>query len=200
MSEDKRQNNGFINARSMADELNKRNDPAINEQREYRKNIAYTTHDIVDKLDAQRLRDIELEFMRKATREELEYSIQKLDNHAICSGNVVCPKDVKCGGCAPIETQTQEEVAEVHGPGCHCEKCCPNPRPSWFKKNKLKVFMVILWAAIIILAVGWTPGGAVFAAIQTSYVDLIVNFFKVAVLGAAGFATYKLIAKDKEDE
>ena len=200
MSEDKRQNNGFINARSMADELNKSNDPAINEQREYRKNIAYTTQDIVDKLDAQRLRDIELEFMRKATREELEYSIQKLDNHAICSGNVVCPKDVKCGGCAPIETQTQEEVAEVHGPGCHCEKCCPNPRPSWFKKNKLKVFMVILWAAIIILAVGWTPGGAVFAAIQTSYVDLIVNFFKVAVLGAAGFATYKLIAKDKEAE
>ena len=200
MSEDKRQNNGFINARSMADELNKSNDPAINEQREYRKNIAYTTQDIVDKLDAQRLRDIELEFMRKATREELEYSIQKLDNHAICSGNVVCPKEVKCGGCAPIETQTQEEVAEVHGPGCHCEKCCPNPRPSWFKKNKLKVFMVILWAAIIILAVGWTPGGAVFAAIQTSYVDLIVNFFKVAVLGAAGFATYKLIAKDKEDE
>ena len=200
MSEDKRQNNGFINARSMADELNKSNDPAINEQREYRKNIAYTTQDIVDKLDAQRLRDIELEFMRKATREELEYSIQKLDTHAICSGNVVCPKDVKCGGCAPIKEQTQEEVAEVHGPGCHCEKCCPNPRPSWFKKNKLKVFMVILWAAIIILAVGWTPGGAVFAAIQTSYVDLIVNFFKVAVLGAAGFATYKLIAKDKEDE
>ena len=198
MSEDKRQNNGFINARSMADELNKSNDPAINEQREYRKNIAYTTQDIVDKLDAQRLRDIELEFMRKATREELEYSIQKLDNHAICSGNVVCPKDVKCGGCAPIETQ--EEVAEVHGPGCHCEKCCPNPRPSWFKKNKLKVFMVILWAAIIILAVGWTPGGAVFAAIQTSYVDLIVNFFKVAVLAVAGFGIYKLIAKDKEDE
>ena len=198
MSEDKRQNNGFINARSMADELNKSNDPAINEQREYRKNIAYTTQDIVDKLDAQRLRDIELEFMRKATREELEYSIQKLDNHAICSGNVVCPKDVKCGGCAPIETQ--EEVAEVHGPGCHCEKCCPNPRPSWFKKNKLKVFMVILWAAIIILAVGWTPGGAVFAAIQTSYVDLIVNFFKVAILAVAGFGIYKLIAKDKEDE
>lgn len=202
MSEDKRQNNGFINARSMADELNKSNDPAINEQREYRKNIAYTTQDIVDKLDAQRLRDIELEFMRKATREELEYSIQKLDNHAICSGNVVCPKEVKCGGeCnTPSKKEPQEEVAEVHGPDCHCDKCCPNPRPSWFKKNKLKIFMAILWVAIIILAVGWTPGGAVFAAIQTSYVDLIVNFFKVAVLGVAGFATYKLIAKDKEDE
>lgn len=186
----------FTKVTTMNDELN--NDPAINEQREYRKNIAYTTQDIVDKLDAQRLRDIELEFMRKATREELEYSIQKLDNHAICSGNVVCPKDVKCGGCAPIETQ--EEVAEVHGPGCHCEKCCPNPRPSWFKKHKAGLLAAIIFACVLILAVGWTPAGAVFTAIQTSYVDLIVNFFKVAVLAIAGFGIYKLIAKDKEDE
>ena len=187
----------FTNVTTMKDELN--NDPAINEQREYRKNIAYTTQDIVDKLDAQRLRDIELEFMRKATREELEYSIQKLDNHAICSGNVVCPKDVKCSGeCAP--KITQEEVAEVHGPGCHCEKCCPNPKPSWFKKHKAGLLAAIIFACVLILAVGWTPAGAVFTAIQTSYVDLIVNFFKVAVLAIAGFGIYKLIAKDKEDE
>ena len=187
----------FTNVTTMKDELN--NDPAINEQREYRKNIAYTTQDIVDKLDAQRLRDIELEFMRKATREELEYSIQKLDNHAICSGNVVCPKDAKCSGeCAP--KITQEEVAEVHGPGCHCEKCCPNPRPSWFKKHKAGLLAAIIFACVLILAVGWTPAGAVFTAMQNSYVDLIVNFFKVAVLAVAGFGIYKLIAKDKEDE
>ena len=190
----------FTNVTTMKDELS--NDPAINEQREYRKNIAYTTQDIVDKLDAQRLRDIELEFMRKATREELEYSIQKLDNHAICSGNVVCPKEVKCGGeCnTPSKKEPQEEVAEVHGPGCHCEKCCPNPRPSWFKKHKAGLLAAIIFACVLILAVGWTPAGAVFTAIQTSYVDLIVNFFKVAVLAVAGFGIYKLIAKDKEDE
>ena len=190
----------FTNVTTMKDELN--NDPAINEQREYRKNIAYTTQDIVDKLDAQRLRDIELEFMRKATREELEYSIQKLDNHAICSGNVVCPKDVKCGGeCnTPSKKEPQEEVAEVHGPGCHCEKCCPNPIPSWFKKHKAGLLAAIIFACVLILAVGWTPAGAVFTAMQNSYVDLIVNFFKVAVLAVAGFGIYKLIAKDKEDE
>ena len=190
----------FTNVTTMKDELS--NDPAINEQREYRKNIAYTTQDIVDKLDAQRLRDIELEFMRKATREELEYSIQKLDNHAICSGNVVCPKEVKCGGeCnTPSKKEPQEEIAEVHGPGCHCEKCCPNPRPSWFKKHKAGLLAAIIFACVLILAVGWTPAGAVFTAIQTSYVDLIVNFFKVAVLAIAGFGIYKLIAKDKEDE
>ena len=190
----------FTNVTTMNDELS--NDPAINEQREYRKNIAYTTQDIVDKLDAQRLRDIELEFMRKATREELEYSIQKLDNHAICSGNVVCPKEVKCGGeCnTPSKKEPQEEVAEVHGPGCHCEKCCPNPRPSWFKKHKAGLLAAIIFACVLILAVGWTPAGAVFTAMQNSYVDLIVNFFKVAVLAVAGFGIYKLIAKDKEDE
>ena len=190
----------FTNVTTMKDELN--NDPAINEQREYRKNIAYTTQDIVDKLDAQRLRDIELEFMRKATREELEYSIQKLDNHAICSGNVVCPKDAKCGGeCnTPSKKESQEEVAEVHGPGCHCEKCCPNPRPSWFKKHKAGLLAAIIFACVLILAVGWTPAGAVFTAMQNSYVDLIVNFFKVAVLAIAGFGIYKLIAKDREDE
>ena len=187
----------FTNVTTMKDELN--NDPAINEQREYRKNIAYTTQDIVDKLDAQRLRDIELEFMRKATREELEYSIQKLDNHAICSGNVVCPKDVKCSGeCAP--KITQEEVAEVHGADCHCSKCCPNPRPTWFKKHKTGILAAIIFACILILAVGWTPAGAVFTAIQSSYVDLIVNFFKMAVLAAAGIILYKLMNKDKEDE
>ena len=190
-------NERFTNVTSMNDELS--NDPVIKEQREYRKNIAYTTQDIVDKLDAQRLRDIELEFMRKATREELEYSIQKLDNHAICSGNVVCPKDAKCSGeYAP--KITQEEVAEVHGPGCHCEKCCPNPRPSWFKKHKAGLLAAIIFACVLILAVGWTPAGAVFTAMQNSYVDLIVNFFKVAVLAVAGFGIYKLIAKDKEDE
>ena len=190
----------FTNVTTMKDELN--NDPAINEQREYRKNIAYTTQDIVDKLDAQRLRDIELEFMRKATREELEYSIQKLDNHAICSGNVVCPKEVKCGGeCnTPSKKEPQEEVAEVHGPGCHCEKCCPNPKPNFFQRNKIKIFMGILWAALVVLAVGWSPSGATFDAIQTSYVELIVNFFKMGIFAVAGFATYKLMNKDKEDE
>lgn len=194
----------FIKATSMNDELS--NDPAINEQREYRKNIAYTTQDIVDKLDQQRLRDIELEFMRKATREELEYSIQKLDNHAICSGNVVCPKEVKCGsGCDIPSEKEQEEVvvmAPIHGEDCHCSKCCPNPKPNFFQRNKMKIFMGVLWAALIVLAVGWSPSGATFDAIQTSYVELIVNFFKMAVFAVAGFATYKLMDnnKDKEDE
>lgn len=190
----------FTKVTTMNDELN--NDPAINEQREYRKNIAYTTQDIVDKLDAQRLRDIELEFMRKATREELEYSIQKLDNHSICSGNVTCPKELKCGVCAPSEKEPEEVMVmnPIHGDDCHCSKCCPNPKPNFFHRNKIKIFMGVLWAALIVLAVGWSPSGATFDAIQTSYVDLIVNFFKMGIFAVAGFATYKLMNKDKEDE
>ena len=152
---------------SIEDEINKSGDPAISEQREYRKKIAYTTQDIVDKLDQQKLRDIELEFMRKATKEELEDSIRKLDNHAICSGNVVCPKDVhivtvkenKCEGCVkeqpvkqtmPVQpvavpVKPANPVEEVHGPDCHCSKCCPNPKPSFFQKHKAKILGAIVF-------------------------------------------------------
>lgn len=182
----------FVNAKSVADEISKSSDPVINEQREYRKQISYSTQDMIDKLDQQRLRDIELEFMRKATREELEDSIRKLDNHSICSGNLVCPHEC-AGWCAP-----SEEKKEIDEPK-HII-CCPNPKPNFFHRNKIKIFMGVLWAALIVLAVGWSPSGATFDAIQTSYVDLIVNFFKMGIFAVAGFATYKLMNKDKEDE
>ena len=191
----------FIKATTMADELNHKE--VIDTERDYRRQIISSTQDMVDKLDAQRLRDIELEFMRKATREELEDSIRKLDNHSICTGNVCCPYEC-VGEYAPsIEEQTQEEVAvmaPIHGEDCHCSKCCPNPKPNFFQRNKIKIFMGILWAALVVLAVGWSPSGATFDAIQTSYVELIVNFFKMGIFAVAGFATYKLMNKDKEDE
>lgn len=190
----------FVSATSLEDELKGNSDPAILEQREYRKNIAYTTQDIVDKLDQQRLRDIELEFMRKATREELEYSIQKLDNHAICSGNVTCPKDVKCGGCSTEEEELVLPI-QLHGEDCHCSKCCPNPSPTWFQKNKFKVLSAIVFLCVLILSIGWLPSGESYEALQKAYVELIVSLPKMALLSIAGFAIFK-IAKhtDKEDK
>ena len=65
MSEDKKV---FVNVKSVNDEVNVHTEN-IDTQRVYRKNIAYTTQEIVDKLDQQKLKDIELEFMRKAARE-----------------------------------------------------------------------------------------------------------------------------------
>ena len=58
--------------------------------------------------------------------------------------------------------------------------------------------MFILWTALIVLAIGWSPSGKTFEAIQTSYVELIVNFFKMAIFAIAGFATYYLIRKRDE--
>ena len=202
---------------SMKDEINKSGDPAISEQREYRKKVAYTTQDIVDKLDQQKLRDIELEFMRKATREELEDSIRKLDNHAICSGNVVCPKEApvvivkenKCEGCVkeqpvkqamPVQSvEPAEPVEEIHGPDCHCSKCCPNPNPTFFQKHKNKILAAIVFICVLILSIGWLPSGGNYEALQKAYVELIVNLPKMVLLSVAGFAIFK-IAKSTDDK
>ena len=202
---------------SMKDEINKSGDPARSEQREYRKKVAYTTQDIVDKLDQQKLRDIELEFMRKATREELEDSIRKLDNHAICSGNVVCPKEApvvivkenKCEGCVkeqpvkqamPVQpVEPAEPVEEVHGPDCHCSKCCPNPNPTFFQKHKNKILAAIVFICVLILSIGWLPSGGNYEALQKAYVELIVNLPKMVLLSVAGFAIFK-VAKSTDDK
>ena len=201
---------------SMKDEINKSGDPAISEQREYRKKIAYTTQDIVDKLDQQKLKDIELEFMRKATREELEDSIRKLDSHAICSGNVSCPKDVKvvtvkeneCKDCKVVQERVvpdvAQEVHEVHGEDCHCSKCCPNPKPSFFQKHKAKILGAIVFVCVLVLSIGWMPSGGNYEALQKAYVELIVNLPKMVMLGIAGFSVYKIAKtadeKDKKKE
>ena len=212
MSENKKT---FVNAKSVNDEVNAHVEN-IDGQRVYRKNIAYTTQEIVDKLDQQKLKDIELEFMRKATREELEDSIRKLDSHAICSGNVSCPKDVKvvtvkedkCKDCKVVQERVvpdvAQEVHEVHGEDCHCSKCCPNPKPSFFQKHKAKILGAIVFVCVLVLSIGWMPSGGNYEALQKAYVELIVNLPKMVMLGIAGFSVYKIAKtadeKDKKKE
>lgn len=209
MSEDKKV---FVNVKSVNDEVDVHAEN-IDTQRVYRKNIAYTTQDIVDKLDQQKLKDIELEFMRKATREELEDSIRKLDSHAICSGNVSCPKDVKvvtvkedkCKDCKVVQERVVPDVAqEVHGEDCHCSKCCPNPKPSFFQKHKAKILGAIVFVCVLVLSIGWMPSGGNYEALQKAYVELIVNLPKMVMLGIAGFSVYKIAKtadeKDKKKE
>ena len=196
-----------VNVKSVNDEVNVRAENA-DTQRVYRKNIAYTTQEIVDELDQQKLRDIELEFMRKATREELEDSIRKLDSHAICSGNVSCPKDVKvvtvkedkCKDCKIVQEHVVPDVAqEVHGEDCHCSKCCPNPKPNFFQKHKAKLLAAIVFICVLVLSIGWMPSGGNYEALQKAYVELIVNLPKMVMLGIAGFSVYK-IAKTADDK
>lgn len=160
-----------------------------NNQGMSRNDIHETTEKLVDKLDNQKMRSIEMEMERKRTVEEYMYGISKLNGHSLCEGNVVCPKE------AVKEVEKSETHASNHGEGCHCELCCPNPKPTFLQRNKNTILMTIIWIALIILGVGWTPSGATFEAMQTSFVELIVNFFKMGIFAIAGMATYHLFKK-----
>ena len=106
-------------------------------------------------------------------------------------------KPITCDyNCTTCTKECVERQEEVHPTGCHCSKCCPNPKPNWFKRNKYNIGLTILWVSLIILAIGWSPSGATFEAIQKSYVELIVNFFKMSIFAIAGVATYKLVKRD----
>lgn len=89
---------------------------------------------------------------------------------------------------------------EQHPVGCHCSACCPNPNPNWFQRNSKSICISVLWAAMLILAIGWSPSGATFDAIQKSYVELLVNFFKMAIFAISIIVTVKLVNSDKKNK
>lgn len=99
----------------------------------------------------------------------------------------------------PTEMEAQINQEPVHGDDCHCSKCCPNPNPNFFQKHKTGLLMGIMWVAIVILAVGISPSGAWFETIQNSWVELIVNFFKMGIFAIAGFASYYLLKTNEKD-
>ena len=86
----------------------------------------------------------------------------------------------------------------MHGADCHCSKCCPNPTPNWFQKNKLALLLGVLVCCMLVLAIGWSPSGKTFEAIQESYVELIVDFFKMAIIGVASVVIFNIAKKDKQ--
>lgn len=146
------------------------------------------TDAITDKMDKQAIENIKTLQEKKNYEEELLASLYKLNNHSICPGSLpTCHEEV-----VQVKEEVKEEVKEVHGADCHCSKCCPNPNPNFFQKNKQVILISLLWVAMIVLAVGWSPSGEMFEAIQESYVDLLVNFFKMGIFAAAGIVTYNL--------
>lgn len=64
-----------------------------------------------------------------------------------------------------------------------------------FIKGKEKIIVALILIIMLVLAIGITPSGAWAEAIQTSYVELIVDFFRVGLLGLGGCLTYKLFKK-----
>ena len=104
---------------------------------------------------------------------------------------------VTCEGHGHVENKVVENE-EIHPVGCHCEKCCPNPKPNFFQRHRNALLISVLWLAMIILAVGWSPSGEIAEAINKSWVELFVDFFKVAIFAVAGVVTYTLTKKKDE--
>ena len=101
--------------------------------------------------------------------------------------------------CHPVEEVVVKEVQhEVHGEGCHCEKCCPNPKKTWFQKHKRGLSIGAIWVIMIVLALGLSPQGAWFTALQESYVNILVDLFKMGLFAVAGVITFKLTKQEDE--
>ena len=173
----------------MNEEKNKNEQVSFFERDSVRRN----TDIIADMLDKQAIENIKTLQERRNYEEELLASLHRLNSHSLCPGSLPTCDDLKKD---VIKKEVKEEIGEVHGEDCHCSKCCPNPNPNFFQKNKQTILVSLLWIAMIVLAVGWTPSGEMFEAIQESYVDLLVNFFKMGIFAVAGIITYNLFKKN----
>lgn len=158
-------------------------------KREVREN----TDRLTSEIDKQAMMNIEINMKKRDYREELENSIRKLDNHSICPDKL----PTSCDG-MNSSSCNQNNFVQKHGSDCQCSQCVPRINANWFKKNRLVLLLGVLWVSIIILAVGWSPSGETFQEIQQSYVELLVDFFKVAIMVVAAIVTVKIAKNDKK--
>ena len=169
------------------------------EKQDSRRDVRTVADNITDMLDKQAVENFELNLQVNKYKSELRHALEQLEEHSYCPGEVdiQCKTDNCNGQCQPqVQPQVQQEAQ--HGDDCHCSKCCPNPNPNFFQKHKNSILIGVLWIILVVLAIGWAPSGSVADAVNTSWVELIVNFFKIALFAIAGIATYNLIKKQNE--
>ena len=164
-----------------------------NDNASHKCDVRNTADNITDKLDRQAVENFELNLQVNKYRSELKHALQQLEEHSYCPGEVdiLCDSN-QCSDKCQSKQLAQDTVEPQHGDDCHCSKCCPNPNPNFFQKHRIGILVSILWAALIILGVGWTPTGGVADAINNSWVQLFVNFFKVGIFAIAGIVSYQL--------
>ena len=156
---------------------------------EDRSNVRTAADNITDMLDEQALKNFEMNLQVNRYKSELRHALQQLDEHTYCPGDVdIQCKEDKCKGCKEEPTPKTVETTDYN----------KYSKVGILKKNKKAIILVILWAIIVILAVGWSPTGSTAEAINNSWVELIVDFFKMVLFAIAGIATYILIKKDNE--
>ena len=161
------------------------------EKQDSRRDVRATADNITDMLDKQAVENFELNLQVNKYKSELRHALEQLEEHTYCPGEV----DIQC---KTDNCNGQSQPQEQHGEDCHCSKCCPNPNPNFFQKHKVGLLIGLIWAIMIFLAIGWMPTGGIADAINNSWVELIVNFFKMALFAIAGIATYKLVKKPNE--
>ena len=161
------------------------------EKQDSRRDVRAAADNITDMLDKQAVENFELNLQVNKYKSELKHALQQLEEHTYCPGKV----DIQC---KPDNCKGQSQPQEQHGEDCHCSKCCPNPNPNFFQKHKVGLLIGLIWAIMIFLAIGWMPTGGIADAINNSWVELIVNFFKIGLFAIAGIATYNLIKKANE--
>ena len=164
-----------------------------NDNASHKCDVRNTADNITDKLDKQAVENFELNLQVNKYRSELKHALQQLEEHSYCPGevNILCDSN-QCSDKCQSKQLAQDTVEPQHGDDCHCSKCCPNPNPNFFQKHRIGILVSILWAALIILGVGWTPTGGIADAINNSWVQLFVNFFKVGIFAIAGIVSYQL--------
>lgn len=161
--------------------------------------IRKSTDAMTDKIDHQAIENVKTLQEKQNYYEELIASINRLENHSICPGSLpTCNNGVLRETKEVKQESKQADDEPIHGADCHCSKCCPNPNPNWLQKHRNGLLIAVIVLAMIVLGIGWTPTGGVFDAIQNSWVDLIVNVFKIAIYAIAGIAIYNLSKKKDE--
>ena len=164
-----------------------------NDNASHKCDVRNTADNITDKLDKQAVENFELNLQVNKYRSELKHALQQLEEHSYCPGEVdIQCNSSQCSDKCQSKQVAQDTVEPQHGDDCHCSKCCPNPNPNFFQKHRIGILVSILWAALIILGVGWTPTGGIADAINNSWVQLFVNFFKVGIFAIAGIVSYQL--------
>ena len=168
-----------------------------------------TTDNLVDDIDQQALKNFEMNLQLNNYKSELRHALHKVEEHTYCPGqvNINCidkkgQQEFDIYALTPRTGEHQEkpvpQVKEVHGADCHCSKCCPNPNLNFFQKHKVGLLIGLIWIIMVFLAIGWTPTGGIADAINTSWVELLVNAFKIGIFAIAGIATYNLVKKANE--
>ena len=161
------------------------------EKQDSRRDVRAAADNIADMLDKQAVENFELNLQVNKYKSELRHALEQLEEHTYCPGEV----DIQC---KPDNCKGQSQPQEQHGEDCHCSKCRPNPNPNFFQKHKVGLLIGLIWAIMIFLAIGWMPAGGIADAINNSWVELIVNFFKIGLFAIAGIATYNLVKKANE--